>query len=191
MTDSRDNKVYKTVKIGSQVWMAENLNYDDSSAPPSLKGNSWCVWNESANCDVVGRLYTRAAANGSICPPGWHLPSNEEWFTLFTFVAGGEFDYFLETFDVLKSQTGWGSADDGVDNNGTDAFGFTALPVYTEYVYTEYMYNNGRTGFYDGGTGFWSAEGATKGRCGPILILGNMDHAHSNAYSVRCVQNSK
>ena len=209
MTDSRDKKIYKTVKIGNQVWMAENLNYADSVASPSLKGRSWCpieAWAET--CDISGRVYTWGAAinegsadcgTGStlpdtvygICPPGWHLPSNEEWFTLFTFVAAGELDDELEALDVLKSQTGWGSADDGVDNNGTDAFGFTALPVYTEYVYTEYMYNNGRTGFYDGGTGFWSAEGATKGRCGPILILGNMDHAHSNAYSVRCVQNSK
>lgn len=202
MTDSRDKKIYKTVKIGNQVWMAENLNYADSVASPSLKGRSWCpieAWAET--CDISGRVYTWGAAidEGSadcgtgltlpdtvygICPPGWHLPSNEEWFTLFTFVVGEEFDYDLETLDVLKSQTGWGSTDDGIDNNGTDVFGFTALPVYVDYRDD------------NGGTGFWSAEGATKGKCGPILILGNQHifyeyYEHSNAYSVRCVQNSK
>ena len=205
MTDSRDNKAYKTVNIGNQVWMAENLNYADSVASPSLKGRSWCpieAWAET--CDISGRVYAWSAAIDEgpgndcgtgltlsgltlpdtvygICPPGWHLPSNEEWFTLFTFVAGGEFDYDLEAWDVLKSQTGWGSTEDGIDNNGTDAFGFTALPVYVNY-----MDDNG-------GTGFWSAEGATKGKCGPVLILGSqyIDREHNEAYSVRCVQNSK
>ena len=60
--DSRDGRVYKTVKIGVQTWMAENLNYADSAKTPSLKGNSWCVDNDTANCNVAGRLYTWAAA---------------------------------------------------------------------------------------------------------------------------------
>ena len=148
MTDSRDNKVYKTVKIGNQVWMAENLNYADSVKTPSLLERSWCYDNKAENCAVTGRLYTWAAAIDSvklatdadnpqdcgfdktwnctlpakvqgICPDGWHLPTQEEWITLFAEV-GGE----LGAGKILKAQTGW--YDSG---NGTDSVGFSALPA--------------------------------------------------------------
>ena len=67
MTDERDGKVYRTVKIGDQVWMAENLNYADSVTTPSLKkGKSWCYNNKVKNCDVAGRHYTWAAAMDSM-----------------------------------------------------------------------------------------------------------------------------
>ncbi|MBS7390768.1 MAG: hypothetical protein KIG51_01555, partial [Fibrobacter sp.] len=66
MTDSRDGNTYKTVKIGEQVWMAENLNYADSVKTPSLKENSWCYGNVAANCEKYGRLYTWAAAIDSV-----------------------------------------------------------------------------------------------------------------------------
>jgi uncharacterized protein (TIGR02145 family) len=144
MTDPRDGQIYKTVKIASQVWMAENLNYADSVKIPSLKGKSWCYDNKAKNCAVAGRLYTWAAAIDlvklatdadnpqdcgfdkawnctlpatvqGICPNGWHLPTETEWKTLFTEV-GGE----LEAGKILKAQTGW---------NGTDSVGFSALPA--------------------------------------------------------------
>ena len=66
LTDTRDGKKYKTVKIGKLTWMAENLNYSDSVATPSLKGKSWCYDNVAAHCDVSGRLYTWAAAIDSV-----------------------------------------------------------------------------------------------------------------------------
>ena len=62
LTDNRDGQVYKTVTIGDQIWMAENLNYADSSETPSLKGKSWCFDNDTAKCTTGGRLYTWAAA---------------------------------------------------------------------------------------------------------------------------------
>lgn len=188
MTDSRDNKVYKTVKIGSQVWMAENLNYSDSIATPSLKGNSWCVWNESANCDVVGRLYTRTAAMNSVCPPGWHLPSQDEWINLFETVGG------KSTADMaLRSQTGWGS-----DNNGTDALGFSALPVgcneltlvnETDEQGEAVSYYDCKPGYNDVAV-FWSSTD------GDFEVLGNnvrfdRDSDKNYGFSIRCVENSK
>ena len=85
-TDPRDGKVYKKVKIGTQEWMAENLNYET--------GNSWCYNNNSSNCTIYGRIYDWETAKNA-CPSGWHLPSDAEWTTLTNFLglesgAGGK-----------------------------------------------------------------------------------------------------
>ena len=113
MTDSRDGKVYKTVKIGDFTWMAENLNYADSVSSPGLKGNIQCINNDVSNCEVTGRYYTWTAAMDSICPPGWHLPSEAEWESLFA------------TTYSLASRTGWESVNRG---NTADSVGFSAMP---------------------------------------------------------------
>ena len=110
MTDSRDGKTYKTVKIGSQIWMAENLNYRTR--------DSYCYEDKISNCDKYGRLYTWDAAI-TACPSGWHLPSHAEWETLVTAV-GGESGAGTK----LKSTSGWLK-----DGNGSDSFGFSALPA--------------------------------------------------------------
>ena len=176
MTDERDYKVYRTVKIGNQVWMAENLNYSDSSTTPSLKGKSWCYNREPKNCDVTGRLYTWAAAIDSvklandadnpldcgsdkicglsdtvqgICPPGWHLPSYAEWDTL-VLALGGRFNVAVGT--LLKSQSGW----DKGSGNGTDAFGFCALPAGVSYINTVFA-PSGEFDYGGNETNFWSS----------------------------------
>jgi len=104
LTDKRDGKKYKIVKIGDQTWMAENLNYDANG--------SKCYGNNSDNCAKYGRLYDWSTATDA-CPSGWHLPNNDEWEVLSKAVGGDD--------EKLKANSDW-------NNNGMDEFGFSALP---------------------------------------------------------------
>ena len=198
MTDERDGKVYRTVTIGDQVWMAENLNYADSVKTPSLKRRNWCYNNIAANCDVTGRLYTWAAAMDSVktgcgyancsptlpaqgvCPPNWHLPTYAEWNVLFTAVGGQS-----TAGKVLKSQSGWYS-----NGNGTDAFGFSALPAGNRYADGQFNYG-GRN------VRFWCS---TEYHTGDAYRM-HLDYLNEKAanpginskndgYSVRCIKDS-
>jgi uncharacterized protein (TIGR02145 family) len=123
-TDSRNGQRYRIVTIGTQTWMAENLNFNASG--------SVCNDNIPANCNIYGRLYDWATAMAGaassntnpsgvrgVCPAGWHLPSDAEW-TVLTNFAGG-----VSTAGTrLKAKSGWS----GINGNGTDNFGFSALP---------------------------------------------------------------
>lgn len=149
--DLRDGKKYKTVKIGNQTWMAENLNYEIA--------DSYCYNNDTSNCKKYGRLYTRDAALKA-CPAGWHLPSMDEFKALIETVGGEKI-----AGEKLKSKSGW---NDG--GNGSDAFGFSALPAGT-------WFDGGTTGDDKGfseetvGTGFWgSTENANKELCEMNLV---------------------
>ena len=141
LLDARDNQVYRTVKIGKQEWMAQNLNYEADS--------SFCDGGDPAFCEMYGRLYTWNAAVGKsmsecsydedcdfskdtipsisrirgVCPDGWHMPSFDDFYTLQTTVA----ELYPEKFGLLgsrlmKSQNGW---DEGLATNET---GFSVLP---------------------------------------------------------------
>ena len=119
ITDSRDGQTYKTVKIGNQVWMAQNLNYATSSG-------SWCYNDNSANCAIFGRLYSWKTAI-SACPIGWNLPSNDDWHELALVQdpdAANEDIESLIAGDKLKNKTGWGNPSTGTTNES----GFSALP---------------------------------------------------------------
>ncbi len=121
LTDSRDNKTYKTVKIGDQWWMAENLAYDAGDG-------CWAYNNDEANVSTYGRLYNWEVAK-SACPNDWHLPTDDEWKQLEMAIGmsqsevdGTEFRGTNEG-TKLKATSGWSS-----NSNGTDNFGFSALP---------------------------------------------------------------
>ena len=107
--DKGDGKTYKTVKIGEQVWMAENLNID--------LPDSKCYNNDPANCTKYGRLYNWETAMKA-CPSGWHLPSQAEWEVLTEAVGGSS-----TAGKYLKATGGWND-----NGNGEDKFGFAALP---------------------------------------------------------------
>lgn len=206
--DSRDGKVYRTVKIGEQTWMAENLNYYDDS-DLSVKEKSWCYGKndngDSTTCDVAGRLYTWAAAIDSarlyadkslvcgygiacalpdtvygICPSGWHLPNKAEWEALFSAVGGKS-----TAGTVLKSQMGWTK-----NGNGTDAFGFSALPV-------GFRADNNQFYGDDEDAYFWSSTMKMDVRNTPYSMSVYYDEksAYMNfdmkfSFSVRCLKNN-
>ena len=138
-TDSRDGKKYKVVKIGTQTWMAENLNYD-------AKGSK-CYKNNPDNCTKYGRMYNWETAMKA-CPSGWHLPSNDEWDVLHNY-AGGSYAGIK-----LKARSGWYSC--GASNSShypycEDTYGFSALPG-------GYGYLDGSFDFADTTGHWWSAS---------------------------------
>ena len=179
LVDKRDGKAYKTVKIGNQTWMAENLNYNVDS--------SFCYNNEESNCAKYGRLYKWNAAMKA-CPDGWHLPSKEEFEILFKFVGGAQEDAWKweNAGKMLKSTNGWNEYE-GKDGNGNDAFGFSALPA---------GYRNGNGDFNNEGNRayFWSSTESVSGSAYYMGLDFSKDDAFLNSFykthgfSVRCVK---
>jgi uncharacterized protein (TIGR02145 family) len=173
-TDSRDGKVYGTVKIGSQTWMSKNLDYN---AP-----GSWCYNKQNSNCDKYGRLYNWAAAS-TACPGGWHLPNVAEWDTLSNnsgsrsnpgsrFVAGR----------CLKAASGWSN-----NGNGQDACGFAAIPGGSGFSSDDF---NGAGDFGD----WWSSSESSsdyayaRGMYYMFDYIGWNDQYKNYLFSVRCIQ---
>ncbi len=109
--DMRDGQVYRTVKIGSQTWMAQNLNYATEK--------SACYYDYDYYCSRFGRLYYQSEAL-TVCPKGWHLPSPEEWDELEDYVAN-ELGDSTEVGNSLKSIKSW------TNEMGSDLFGFSGL----------------------------------------------------------------
>ncbi|SHG59164.1 major paralogous domain-containing protein [Fibrobacter sp. UWCM] len=212
MTDERDGKVYRTVQIGDQIWMAENLNYADSVKTPSLLERSWCYDNKTENCDVAGRLYTWAAAidsvalydNGNgvncgdgvnctmpkkvrgICPSGWHLPRyatiDDDEFRIMYIAVGEEEE---TAGKALKSQMGWEYR--GCKYIGTDTLGFSGIPA--GYRTSSGKFIGGLAYFHTtmdrtDGLSFTDAKYLSYGSD----WMGKERLYKSDAYSVRCVK---
>jgi uncharacterized protein (TIGR02145 family) len=169
------SKTYKTTVIGNQTWMAENLNYEAEG--------SVCYDKKPENCVKYGRLYNWETAM-KVCPDGWHLPSVEEWDKLIDFVGGKDI-----AGTKLKAQSGWS------ENNGTDDYGFSALPGSSGFPNCRFSSNAG-------GDGKWwssdentnnspSSDAYTKAMSdffGATVADGNSDKP--NLLSVRCVEDT-
>lgn len=168
--DARDGKRYKTVNIGGQVWMAENLDYK----PP--KGSYWAYMNDPKNVVTYGYLYDWETAK-EVCPEGWHLPTDAEWTVLTDFLGGKE-----EAGRKMKSENGWSTK-----GNGTNESGFSGMP-------SGYRYSNGDFD-YIGMFGRWWSSSAASGSSAwyRILAFNNGDASRyredwSYGFSVRCVR---
>jgi uncharacterized protein (TIGR02145 family) len=147
LTDSRDGQIYRTVRIGSQVWMAQNLNFAGTGSTIGM-----CYGNSTDSCTKYGRMYTwtetmagatTSSANPSgvkgTCPTGWHVPSDAEWTTMQTVVDPSN----ASDGTKLKSVNGWlpyGNKSGG----GTDTYGLRVLPA--GFV-TDASYNLGKNAY--------------------------------------------
>ena len=194
--DPRDNHTYRTVQIGTQTWMAENLNFAGA-----LTSVGVCYNSDTGNCRLYGRLYTWAEAMAlastynsttwgndvnqqGICPSGWHVPSDAEWTTMVNAVEADSRVGSGKGGTALKARSDWSTS-----GNGTDLFGFRVLPA---------SYVNGGLYGYLGGANFWSASdnGATSawsrdfddGNAGVIHanVSGNVK---TYGFSLRCLEN--
>ncbi|WP_290746100.1 FISUMP domain-containing protein [Fibrobacter sp. UBA4309] len=141
--DARDGKVYKVTTIGTQTWMAENLNYFSCK----IKNGSWCYDGKESNCDTYGRLYTWTAAMNiddsflksyanlsgtqrGNCPDGFHVPGDDEWQALYDVgVLDGADDmgfgvlysgryYFNKFVDMGREAYFWTSKEDKSEFGG-------------------------------------------------------------------------
>ena len=203
LVDERDGRTYKTVKIGDQVWMAENLNYKVE--------NSFCYEEEDSNCAKYGQLYLWSAAMDSagifegnsangcgfgtecyasrgivrgVCPAGWHLPSKGEFETLFKVVGGKDV-----AGTKLASASGWNDFNNH-SLNGTDDYSFSALPGGYWYIKEDYS----DAGFLNGGyvAAFWSSTEQNNGVVYGVYLIGDYVILHDwykhNGLSVRCIR---
>jgi len=142
-----DGNVYKTVRIGDQVWMAENLNYDTTG--------SFCYNDSAYYSEIYGRLYSWETATGA-CPEGWRLPSDIDWQELETCLGMNPDEVRMDFWRGedegarLKSKQGWNG-----NGNGTDNYGLSILPsgyrgIYGKYgLVGDYGYCWTSTGFSD------------------------------------------
>jgi len=177
LTDSRDGKTYKTVKIGEKVWMAENLNYQTS--------DSKCYESKQENCDKYGRLYIWREAV-TACPDGWRLPSKEDFEQLRT-IAGQKAGDKDKAGIVLKSWTGWEDYK-GKSGNGTDVLGFAGLPAGYYDSYYDYFNREGNHAY------FWSSTEYDKDVAYYLDLYYGIELAYMDyydkyyAFSVRCIK---
>jgi uncharacterized protein (TIGR02145 family) len=149
--DPRDGKTYKTIKIGTQTWMAENLNvgkFRNGDAIPEAKTDeewtvkkaAWCYYeNDPKNGEKYGRLYNWYALTDprGLAPEGWHVPSAEEWKKLSSFLGG-----IAAAGTKMKSKSGWNE-----NGNGTNESGFSGLPGSLRYE-TGQFNDIGRMGYW-------------------------------------------
>ena len=146
--------------------MAENLSYN---APGSV-----CYDNDPSNCETYGHLYDWNTAL-TVCPAGWHLPSDAEWTTLENAVGGSSI-----AGTKLKSTSGW------YDGNGTNDFGFSALPGGFGRFSDDYFTDAGDTGYWWSATenGASNVLGRYMSNSGNVVSYGYK----TQLFSVRCVQ---
>lgn len=177
--DKRDGKVYKTIEIGTQTWMTENLNFDTAG--------SWVYNDEVANAAIFGRLYDFSQAK-KVCPEGWRLPDTAEWNKLINYLGG----YFIAGGTLKEAGTvHWDSPNYGAFNGS----GFSALAAGaripnsypSDYYYLKVFAN------------FWTASldkydsslGVYQQLNYQLITVSPLTDDKGVGYSVRCLKDEK
>jgi len=193
--DERDGKSYYTITIGEQTWMAENLSFDYK-----VKGSTYGTYSNTDNGETYGRYYTWAAAMDSaglystnsagcgygktctvktpargICPEGWHIPTSNEWNTLYSAIGSSPY--------AMQAKGYW--------SDPKDTYGFSALPAGRCYHGSfndvgSYARFWSATENYSQGTYSWNLDAS-----GANLINGINGNYKYDGYSVRCLKDSE
>ncbi|MDO4947534.1 MAG: FISUMP domain-containing protein [Fibrobacter sp.] len=168
IVDDRDGHTYRTVKVGNQEWLAENVNFDQEE--------TYCYNNDEDNCSTYGRLYSWEGAK-TACPTGSHLPSDKELQTLKDYVnehGDGNIASNLKATEIWK-------------NVGNDMFGLRVLPAGSRDWYKDQFENQGVK------ASFWSANSRNDDD-GSLWVVNNRGenfirspHEKMNAHTVRCI----
>ena len=201
LCDKRDGQMYRLVAIGSQVWMAQNLNYHSEG--------SWCYENKKNNCNVYGRLYSWTAAMGlpaqyakesagallkgehqGVCPEGSHMPTSADMKALLDYMKKNNKHEKENSGTLLKMKFSWKQSEEWPE--GTDRFGFGAMAA---------GFRNAKGDFREMGkdADFWVAEESKTPSHAPYWnlyydndeFLGDYSKNKQYAYSVRCLKNKK
>ncbi|MFO7615086.1 MAG: FISUMP domain-containing protein [Bacteroidales bacterium] len=205
--DARDSSEYNTVQIGTQCWMAENLNIGIKvSAIKDQRDNGviekYCYDNKEENCRIYGGLYQwsemmqyeKTPNSRGICPEGWHVPSDEEWCLLASYAdsgvdcahfgATGSSTGILKSAGSIESKTGlWYLPNEGAGETS----GFSALPGGTRSIYAKFHFL-GYHGYYwtstensDQSAWFWYFKYSNNS-------IYRENYLKNSGYSARCVK---
>ena len=204
VTDIEGN-IYKTAKIGTQVWMAENLKttrYNNDTQIPNITDNtewkdlstsaySWYMNDEAANKNSYGAIYNwYAVSSGTLCPTGWRIPGDEDFITLEYFLGlpvaeGTQWEWRgTDQGKQMKNTTGWAEG-----QNGTNSSGFSALPSGYRYYGNGTFAGIGLLGYW------WTSSPADASTAYYRRLDGGNDGIYrasapnSAGKSVRCVKN--
>jgi uncharacterized protein (TIGR02145 family) len=180
LTDPRDSKQYPTVQIGTQCWMAANLDYGTQvlgslTQRDNCTTEKFCYSDNPGNCSLMGglynwdelMLYSNSAGSQGLCPPEWHVPAEAEWNTLFNNYLGSGF-----AGSPLKST------------------GYSGFNAYLNGA----RFGNVSWNFLNFGTFFWTStsHGPRKawshGLNNEVPSVSYYPSLRSNAFSVRCVK---
>ncbi|MFT6338105.1 MAG: hypothetical protein ACJATI_004876 [Halioglobus sp.] len=208
LLDTRDNQTYKTVTIGTQTWMAENLNFgtmiNSTTSTDNQTDNDiiekYCYSNDGANCTTYGGLYqwdemmqyvTTEGTQG-VCPTGWHLPTDTEWKTLEMELgmtqsqADGTGNRGTDQSSQLAgNEPLWTNGN--LDQNGAfGSSGFTALPGGYRSTSGSFFTQSNYAYFWSSSESGGTAWYRTLGYNNPKVY--RFDYSKLYGFSVRCVQ---
>jgi uncharacterized protein (TIGR02145 family) len=194
-------KTYKTVEIGYQCWMAENLNIGTQiNTSQDMQDNAtiekYCYDDTEADCDIYGGLYqwdemmqyTTSESTQGICPDKWHVPSDDEWKQLEMALGMSQSEADdtgyrgTDEGKKMKSTNGWIS-----NGNGTNSSGFNALPG-------GYRDSSGSFDYLDYGGYWWSSSEGSSSTAWDRRLYYSLDFVYRDYYdkehgfSVRCLK---